>query len=191
MSGPGPGPTTAQRVHEALRARRETVAAAESLTAGLFCATLASVPGASATLRGGAVVYATDLKTTLAGVPPELLAAHGPVSEPAAAALAEGIRSRCGATWGIGLTGVAGPDPVDGHAPGRVYLGLSDGLVTVVHELDLPGDRAQVRAAAVETAFRRLLARLAEHPLSDGPDQGNAGGARSVTPGADEPDSAR
>jgi nicotinamide-nucleotide amidase len=191
MSGPGPGTSTVQRVHEALLARRETVAAAESLTAGLFCATLASVPGASATLRGGAVVYATDLKTTLAGVPADLLAAHGPVSEPAAAALAEGIRSRCGANWGIGLTGVAGPDPVDGHAPGRVYLGLSDGLVTVVHELDLPGDRAQVRAAAVETAFRRLLDRLAEHPLPDGPAEGNADGARSVTPGADGPGSAR
>ena len=185
------GPTTEQRVHAALLARGETVAAAESLTAGLFCATLASVPGASATLRGGAVVYATDLKTTLAGVSPQLLAAHGPVSEPTAAALAEGIRSRCAATWGIGLTGVAGPDPVDGHAPGRVYLGVSDGLVTVVHELDLPGDRAQVRAAAVETAFRRLLDRLAEHPLPAGAEQGNAVGARSVTPGADEPDSAR
>ena len=188
---PAPGPTTVQRVHAALLARGETVAAAESLTAGLFCATLASVPGASATLRGGAVVYATDLKATLAGVSPQLLAAHGPVSEPTAAALAEGIRSRCGATWGIGLTGVAGPDPVDGHPPGRVYLGVSDGLVTVVHELDLPGDRAQVRAAAVETAFRRLLDRLAEHPLPDGAQQGNAVGARSVTPGADEPDSAR
>jgi nicotinamide-nucleotide amidase len=184
-------PTTEQRVHEALLARRETVAAAESLTAGLFCATLASVPGASATLRGGAVVYATDLKTTLAGVSPELLAVHGPVSEPVAAALAEGIRSRCGATWGIGLTGVAGPGPVDGHAAGRVYLGISDGLVTVVHELDLPGDRAQVRAAAVETAFRRLLDRLPEHPLASAPEQGNADGARGVTPGADEPDSAR
>jgi nicotinamide-nucleotide amidase len=185
------GATTVQQVHAALLAHGETVAAAESLTAGLFCATLASVPGASATLRGGAVVYATDLKTTLAGVPPELLAAHGPVSEATAAALAEGIRSRCAATWGIGLTGVAGPDPVDGHAPGRVYLGVSDGLVTVVHELDLPGDRAQVRAAAVETAFRRLLDRLTEHPLPAGAEPGNAVGARSVTPGADEPDIAR
>jgi nicotinamide-nucleotide amidase len=163
-------------VHAALLARGETVAAAESLTAGLFCATLATVPGASATLRGGAVVYATDLKTTLAGVPADLLATHGPVSEPTAAALAEGIRSRCSATWGVGLTGVAGPDPVDGHAPGRVYLGLSDGLLTVVHELDLPGDRATVRAGAVETALLRLLDRLAEHPA--------AAPGRTGTPGA-------
>jgi nicotinamide-nucleotide amidase len=167
----------AVRVHAALLARGETVAAAESLTAGLFCATLATVPGASATLRGGAVVYATDLKTTLAGVPAELLAAHGPVSEPTAAALAEGIRTRCSATWGVGLTGVAGPDPVDGLAPGRVYVALSDGLLTVVHELDLPGDRAAIRAAAVEAALLRLLDRLNEHPVP-----GNASGHQGVTP---------
>ncbi|TFV44600.1 nicotinamide-nucleotide amidohydrolase family protein [Blastococcus sp. TF02A-35] len=150
----------AAELQRALLARGETVAAAESLTAGLFCATLASVPGASATLRGGAVVYATDLKSALAGVPEELLAEHGPVSPQTAAALAEGIRLRCGSTWGVGLTGVAGPDPVDGHGPGRVYLGVSDGERTDVAELDLPGDRSAVRAGAVAAACRSLLDRL-------------------------------
>ena len=153
-------PDVAVRLHRTLLSRGETVAAAESLTAGLFCATLATVPGASATLRGGVVVYATELKTALAGVPVGLLAAHGPVSPETAAALAEGVRERCAATWGIGLTGVAGPDPVDGHGPGRVYLGISDGRSTDVVELDLPGDRAAVRAAAVTTAMDGLLARL-------------------------------
>jgi nicotinamide-nucleotide amidase len=172
--------SAAARVHAGLLARGETVAAAESLTAGLFCAALATVPGASATLRGGAVVYATDLKATLAGVPADLLARHGPVSEPTAAALAEGIRTRCAATWGIGLTGVAGPGTVDGQPPGRVYLGISDGLVTVVHELDLPGDRAAVRAGAVEAALLRLLDRLREHP-----EGGNCPGDQGVTPSAD------
>jgi nicotinamide-nucleotide amidase len=148
------------RLHRALLARGETVAAAESLTAGLFCATLATVPGASATLRGGAVVYATDLKATLVGVPEDLLAAHGPVSPETAAALAEGVRARCGATWGIGLTGVAGPDPVDGHAPGRVYLGVSDGVRTDVAALDLAGDRQAVRTGAVAAAMEALLRRL-------------------------------
>jgi nicotinamide-nucleotide amidase len=147
-------------VLSALRRRGETVAAAESLTAGLFCATLASVPGASATLRGGAIVYATDLKATLAGVPEDLLAAHGPVSRETARALAEGIRVRCDATWGVGLTGVAGPDPVDGHGPGRVYVGVSDGGLTDVHEVDLPGDRPAVRAGAVAAGFGALLDRL-------------------------------
>lgn len=67
----------ALRLHRALRDRGQTVAAAESLTAGLCCATLASVPGASATLRGGVVVYATELKAVLAGVSTDLLAAYG------------------------------------------------------------------------------------------------------------------
>ena len=150
----------AVRLHRALLARGETVAAAESLTAGLFCATLATVPGASATLRGGVVVYATDLKTALAGVPADLLAAHGPVSPETAVALADGVRARCRATWGIALTGVAGPDPVDGHGPGRVYLGISDGRRTDAVALDLAGDRAAVRAGAVAAAIEGLLARL-------------------------------
>ena len=148
------------RLHEALLARGETVAAAESLTAGLFCATLAEVPGASATLRGGVVVYATELKAVLAGVPGDLLAALGPVSPETARALAEGVRERCGSTWGIGLTGVAGPDPVDGHGPGTVYLGVSDGQRTDVVELDLPGERADVRRGAVTAAVAALLERL-------------------------------
>ena len=152
----------AVRVHRALLERGETVAAAESLTAGLFCATLATVPGASATLRGGAVVYATELKAVLAGVPEDLLAEHGPVSPETAAALAEGIRVRCGATWGVGLTGVAGPDPVDGHGPGRVYLGLADGRMTDVVRLDLDGDRQAVREGSVAAAFEGLLTRLGE-----------------------------
>jgi len=148
------------RLHRALLARGETVAAAESLTAGLFCATLATVPGASATLRGGAVVYATDLKAVLAGVPRDLLAAKGPVSPETAAALADGIRTRCAATWGVGLTGVAGPDPVDGHGPGRVYVGISGDGHTDVLALDLPGDRQAVRSGAVAAAIDALLHRL-------------------------------
>ena len=152
----------AARVHRALLERGETVAAAESLTAGLFCAPLATVPGASATLRGGAGVYATELKAVLAGVPADLLAEHGPVSPETAAALAEGIRVRCGATWGVGLTGVAGPDPVVGHEPGRGYLGLADGRMTDVVRLDLDGDRQAVREGSVAAAFEGLLTRLAE-----------------------------
>lgn len=168
--------SSAEHLHRALLARGETVAAAESLTAGLFCASLSSVPGASATLRGGVVVYATDLKSSLAGVPADQLAATGPVSAETAAALAEGVRTRCAATWGVGLTGVAGPDPVDGHGPGRVYLGVSDGARTDVSQLDVPGDRAAVRAGAVEAAVQTLLARL---------EPGNASDRTGVTPGAD------
>jgi nicotinamide-nucleotide amidase len=160
MGGVATERTDVVRLVRALRSRGESVAAAESLTAGLFCATLAEVPGASAVLRGGVVVYATDLKAVLAGVPEDVLAAHGPVSPETAAALADGVRLRCTATWGIGLTGVAGPDPVDGHAPGRVYLGVSDGRRSEVTELTLPGDRPAIRRGAVAAAVTGLLDRL-------------------------------
>jgi nicotinamide-nucleotide amidase len=106
------------------------------------------------------VVYASELKSALAGVPADLLAAHGPVSPETAIALADGVRARCGASWGIGLTGVAGPDPVGVLGPGRVYLGISGPVGTDVVELDLPGDRAAVRAGAVAAAVDRLLDRL-------------------------------
>jgi nicotinamide-nucleotide amidase len=106
------------------------------------------------------VVYATDLKATLVGVPDDLLAAHGPVSRETARALAEGVRDRCAATWGIGLTGVAGPDPVDGHGPGRVYVGVAGPGGTDVVQLDLPGDRQAVRMGAVAAAVTALLERL-------------------------------
>jgi nicotinamide-nucleotide amidase len=146
----------------ALIRRGETVATAESLTAGLVCATLADVPGASAAVRGGLIVYATDLKADLAGVDRALLAEHGAVYPEVAAQLAEGARSRCGADWGLGLTGVAGPDSQDGVMPGTVYvglaghMGLAGEMVREVRTLRFIGDRAAVRQAAVQAAFDLL-----------------------------------
>ncbi len=135
-----------------------TVATAESLTAGLLAATLAGVPGASAVLRGGLVTYTVETKITLAGVPRDLLDEFGPVAAPTAAALAEGARERCAATWGVGLTGVAGPEPHGGHPVGTVYLGLAGpgpGSAEVT-ELELTGSRWDIRLAAVHEAVRRL-----------------------------------
>jgi len=140
----------------ALRTRRETVATAESLTAGLVCAALTSVSGSSDVVRGGLVVYATDLKAGLGGVAPELLARHGAVHPDVAGELAAGARSACRADWGIGLTGVAGPDSQDGVSPGRVYLAVAGPSGMTVHTLDLTGDRHAVRAAAVRTALELL-----------------------------------
>ena len=107
----GSAGVTAAGVLAALESRGETLAVAESLTGGLLAATLVDVPGASRVFRGGLVVYATDLKATLADVPAELLAAEGPVHPAVATALAVGARRRCGADWGVATTGVAGPDP--------------------------------------------------------------------------------
>ena len=144
----------------ALKEKGETVATAESLTGGLVAAVLTSVPGSSAVVRGGLVVYATPLKHELAGVDDELLAEHGAVHPDVAAQLADGARVTCGATWGVGLTGVAGPDPQDGVEPGVVHIGVSGPEVADVHTIGIDGNRHQVRSGAVAAALR-LLSRLA------------------------------
>lgn len=141
-----------------LTVRHQSVATAESLTAGLLAATLAGVPGSSAVLRGGLVTYVEDTKIALAGVAPQVLDAVGPVAAPTARALAVGARQRCGATWGVGLTGVAGPEPHGGHPVGAVFLGLAGPIDTEVVELGLSGSRWDIRKAAVDEAIARLRA---------------------------------
>jgi nicotinamide-nucleotide amidase len=136
-----------------LRRRGETLAVAESLTGGLLAATIVEVPGASTVFRGGLVVYATDLKGSLAGVPSDLLRERGPVDPDVAVALARGARDRCGADWGLATTGVAGPDPQDGHAVGEVYVGVAGPRATDVRRLALAGDRAAIRAGSVAAAL--------------------------------------
>lgn len=139
-----------------LTIRRQSVATAESLTAGLLAATLAGVRGASVVLRGGLITYLEDTKISLAGVPPQVLEAVGPVAAPTARALAVGARQRCGATWGVGLTGVAGPEPHGGHPVGTVFLGLAGPVDTDVVALNLSGSRWDIRVAAVNEAIGRL-----------------------------------
>lgn len=116
-----------------LTERGETLAFCESLTAGLASATVASVPGASHVLRGGLVTYATDLKESLAGVPAAVLEAHGPVAAVTARHMARGAQKACDATWGVALTGVAGPDPQDGHPVGEVHIAVAGPTRTVSH----------------------------------------------------------
>lgn len=145
----------------ALKKKGETVATAESLTGGLVAAVLTSVPGASAVVRGGLVAYATPLKHDLAGVDDELLAEHGAVHPDVAAQLADGARITCGATWGVGLTGVAGPEPQDGIEPGVVHIGVSGPGAAEVRTIGIEGNRHQVRAGAVAAALD-LLSTLAD-----------------------------
>ena len=148
--------TTAAAVHQLLLARGDTVAVAESLTGGLLAAALTDTAGASATFRGGLVVYATDLKATLAAVPEPLLSSHGAVSAEVAAALAAGARDRLGATYGVGVTGVAGPDPQEGQPPGTVFVAVAGPGSGDVRRLTLAGDRPAVRTGAVDAAIGML-----------------------------------
>lgn len=153
-----------------LIAGERTVATAESLTAGLLAAVLAEIPGVSAVLRGGIVCYAADLKHSLAGVDDDLLRRRGPVDPEVARQLAHGARQRCDAQIGIGLTGVAGPDPQDGLPPGTVFVaaewatgdatGPGSGTSTVLLRELVPGPAAasrwEIRAAAVRAAIELL-----------------------------------
>lgn len=156
-----------ERLVSLLKAQGATVATAESLTGGLVGAALTDVPGISAVYRGGVVVYATDLKATLAGVPSDLLAAVGPVHADTAAALATGVRERLQATYGVATTGVAGPDPQDGIEAGTVYVGAAGPDTVQVRKLALTGDRASIRRQSVEAALE-LAAELVAGTVAKG-----------------------
>lgn len=147
--------SAADVVHEA-RDHGRTIATAESLTAGLVAATLADVPGCSAVLRGGVVAYATDVKERLLGVDPVLLV-HV-VSAEVAGSLAQRACTVLGADLGVGTTGVAGPDPLDGQAPGTVWIAVHDATSgrTRTRQLALTGTRAQVRADTVRACLALL-----------------------------------
>ena len=155
------GPDETRTLIEELRARRLTVAVAESLTGGLVVAELIRIPGASDVVRGGVVAYATDLKSTLLGVDARILATRGPVDPEVAMQMASGVRDRLGreqpADWGLSTTGVAGPGAQDGHEAGTVFVGLASPEATSSHTLQLRGDRDAVRQQTVAAAIRLML----------------------------------
>jgi competence/damage-inducible protein CinA-like protein len=143
-------------VAKLLAARGLTLAVAESLTGGLVASRLVDVPKASDWFRGGVVSYATDVKFSVLGVP------EGPVvTAEAAAAMATGVRRLLGADIGLGVTGVAGPDPMEGQPPGTVFLAAAIGdAEPVVRPVTLPGDRERVRQFACISLLdmlRRML----------------------------------
>ncbi|MFG2054999.1 CinA family protein [Micromonospora sp. NPDC048930] len=147
-------------VVHSLHERHETLATVESLTGGALANSIVEIAGVSGIYRGGLVVYATELKAELAGVPADLLAERGPVDPDVAAALAEGARRRCGADWGLATTGVAGPEPQDGKPVGLVYVAAAGPGGTRVRRLDLDGGRDHIRNAAVIEALRLLAERI-------------------------------
>jgi nicotinamide-nucleotide amidase len=149
----------AAAVHQLVE-RRETLAVAESLTGGLLAGTIVEIAGVSAAFRGGLVLYATDLKASLGGVPADLLTERGPVDPDVALAMADGARAACGADWAAATTGVAGPEPQGGKPVGRVYVAVVGPGTREVRQLDLPGGRAVVRDGAIGSALDLLTERL-------------------------------
>jgi nicotinamide-nucleotide amidase len=132
---------------ELLLDRKVTIAAAESCTGGLMMSRLTDVPGSSAYVAGGVVVYSNELKTALAGVDSSLMAAHGAVSEPVASALAQGIKERTGASIGVGITGIAGPTGGTPQKPvGTVCIAVAPPAGPVqVHTFLLFGNRTMIK----------------------------------------------
>ncbi len=152
----------AERLGAVLRARGLTAATAESCTGGLVGAAITAVAGSSDYYLGGVVAYANATKVRLLGVAPEDLTAFGAVSAEVARAMAAGARARLGADVAVSVTGIAGPGGGSPEKPvGLVYVGVATawGCTAARHQLD--GDRAAIRAAAVDAALAALVAAAA------------------------------
>jgi nicotinamide-nucleotide amidase len=148
------GESLEQIVANLLIENHATIAVAESCTGGLLAERLTSVAGSSAYFVGGAVVYSNELKTSMAGVPAELIEAKGAVSAEVAAALASGIRKRTGATLGLGVTGIAGPGGGTPEKPvGLVHLAIADERGAQEIAIQLPGDRERIRMFSTQRAM--------------------------------------
>lgn len=145
-----------------------TIATAESCTAGLLSARITELPGASAAFLGGVAAYANEVKTELLGVDPTLITTQGAVSDPVACAMAEGVRARLGADFGVGITGIAGPDGGTAEKPvGTVFVVLATAERTFVRSLNLGADRARVRQMATNHALDMVRRVLTGLPVED------------------------
>lgn len=152
-------------VHHALDAHGATVAVAESCTGGLLGSRLTHTAGASATFLGGVICYSEASKQRDLDVPAAMLEEHGAVSAPVAQAIAEGVRERFGSTFGVGITGVAGPGPDDRDQPeGRVFVALATPDETVIQQHQLGRGRDAIRTRAAQLALTLLWQTLISRP---------------------------
>jgi nicotinamide-nucleotide amidase len=143
-----------QVVADQLSLNNATIAAAESCTGGLLAQRLTSIAGSSSYFLGGVVCYSNELKTAWADVPPEMILARGAVSSEVAVALAEGIRRRVGSTFGVGITGVAGPGGGSEEKPvGTVHVAVAHASGTKERGVRFPGDREMIRWQASQLAL--------------------------------------
>ena len=146
-----------------LTKRRFTIAVAESLTGGLVLAALTSVPGASKVVRGGVVAYASDVKRDVLDVDGDLLSTEGAVNAAVAEQMARAVRLELNAHFVLATTGVAGPDPQDGVAPGVVFVAVDAPFGHWYRELLLTGDRTEIReqtSSALMELFEDVLSAM-------------------------------
>lgn len=149
------GPDLKKIVADALAAGI-TVATAESLTAGMVCSELGSIPGASGMLNGAVVAYRNSVKEDVLGVSGELLSANGSVDANVARQMAQGVRRLTGASLAVSTTGVAGPEPHDGQPVGTIFIGLADEYGAWSQRYEIAGTRAEIRAQACRYALLQL-----------------------------------
>ncbi|MGA8035621.1 MAG: competence/damage-inducible protein A [Candidatus Acidiferrales bacterium] len=148
------GETLEEVVAGLLTENRATVAVAESCTGGMLAERLTNIAGSSAYFLGGVVCYSNELKTSLVGVPTEMIEAKGAVSSEVALALSDGIRRRTGATLGVGITGIAGPGGGTAEKPvGLVHIGIADERGPRERAFRFTGDRDRIRAYATQAAL--------------------------------------
>lgn len=160
--GVGDDLSLADQVVSLLKDRQLTITAAESLTGGMFQSTLCSVPGASTIFNGGFVTYAASAKEDLLGIESELIDKYGVVSSQTAAQMAQLSRQRMKADIGVGFTGVAGPDSLEGQPAGTVWLGLASDNDVITKELHLGAynGRQAIRTLAVQYGLQMVYRAL-------------------------------
>lgn len=155
------GQTLEEVVGDLLRKQRKTLAAAESCTGGLLAQRITNVPGSSTYFERGVVTYSNRSKTELLQVPAALISEHGAVSEPVAAAMAQGLRRLAGVDYALSVTGVAGPDGGTADKPvGLVYVGLAFDDGCSVKRYHFPGNRERIRYASTQAALHELRLKL-------------------------------
>lgn len=159
------GRTMERVVGDLLRERRLTIAVAESCSGGLLASRLTDVPGSSDYFDRGVVTYSNAAKTDMLGVPADLIAQHGAVSEPVARAMADGIRARTGAGVGVGITGIAGPGGGSPEKPvGTVCIAIATPHGGDVRRFAFIGPREMVKFQATQAAMNMLRLHLADAP---------------------------
>lgn len=152
----------AEIIGRTLAERQLTLATSESLTGGLLGATITAIPGASRYYLGGVVVYATEQKARIGGVSASVLASHGVISEQTAVQMVMGVQRLTGADYALAASGVAGPDPQEGHDPGVVWIAAVGPTVGSIEppptalRFEFDGDRLQIRVHTVAAALQML-----------------------------------
>jgi len=150
-----------KKLGEMLVSRDLTVALAESCTGGLVMKYLSDIPGSSRYLLGGVVSYSDELKIKLLGVPREIIRDYGAVSKPTAELMAEGVKRITGATIGLGITGIAGPEgATETKVVGLVYIALCSVQGLWSQKFIFPGERSEVRLSAAQAALEILQQHL-------------------------------